>query len=73
MKYLGKNDQGDYEVVDLEVEHPAGPTIINTIFNEKIIQVTANPGEVIVRLASGGWPIIFTEEAFQASFQKIED
>lgn len=76
MKYLGYNDSGTLEYVDLEVEYPSGPTIINIAPLETggmPRQVTADVGTVIVRLSSGGWPIIFTQEAFDASFKKVEE
>lgn len=73
MKYLGKDDNGLDTVIDLTVEYPEGPTVINILVNNVPTPVTVMPEEVIVRLTSGGWPIVFTQEAFDASFTKIEE
>lgn len=73
MKYLGKDDSGIDVITDLTVEYPEGPTVINILVNNVPTSVTVLPGEVIVRLTSGGWPIVFTQEAFDASFTKIEE
>lgn len=73
MKYYGKNDQDEYEVIDLDVQYPEGPTPLNIVFREQITPVIAQPDEVIVRLTTGGWPMVFTKEAFDASFHLIED
>lgn len=73
MRYLGKDENGVDTVVDLDAEFPEGPTVINTLYQNAPTAVVVNPGEVIVRLVSGGWPIVFTKEAFNASFIKIEE
>jgi hypothetical protein len=73
MKYLGKDDSGNYEQIDLDVEFPTGPTVINTIVNGTPTPTIVESGNVIVRLSHGGWPIVFTKEAFEASFVKLEE
>ena len=73
MRYLGKDDNGVDTIIELDVEYPEGPTVINSLYQNVPTAVVVNPGEVIVRVSSGGWPIVFTEEAFNASFIKIEE
>lgn len=76
MKYMGYSDNGTIEYVDLDAEYVTGPTVLNIApISEGQLprQVIAETGSIIVRLASGGWPVIFTEEAFNASFKKVEE
>lgn len=76
MKYMGYSDDGTIEYVDLDVEYTQGPTVLNIAPASEggmPRQIIADTGSVIVRLMSGGWPIVFTQAAFEASFKKVEE
>jgi hypothetical protein len=73
MKYLGKENDGQDVIVELDVQYPEGPTVLNVLFQNAPTQTITGPGEVIVRLDGNNWPVVFTEAAFNASFTKIEE
>lgn len=60
------------KTIEMEVEIAKGPTYINIQNGDQTIQALAEEGQYIVRIINF-FPIIFTAEAFNASFSEVID
>ena len=58
--------------IQMDVEAAQGPTYINTLYQGQVVQALAEEGQYIVRIPNM-FPIIFTSEAFHASFNEVID